>query len=145
MAVTADILNLPVKGNFGDVLAFPVKTGEKIYRGSFIANETASGMAVNVAAAKLADYNKIMVAIEGFDNTNGANGSLAEGASARTVKALAGGQIFLGTFSSVAAADTGKDVYCADNATLTTTSGGPKVGKILQVISSTQAWIYLNY
>ncbi|HNH48815.1 MAG TPA: hypothetical protein PKY30_17365, partial [Myxococcota bacterium] len=80
------------------------------------------------------------IAADSVDNTDGDDG-------AETLKVYTSGQ-FLLTGSGFAAGDEGKPVYIVDNQTVSLASSSldyfVKVGRIMEVVSSSQVWVELD-
>ena len=125
-------------------IARPVKAAAVIVPDTIVANETASGMLVEFAAADAAKYNKLYVSINGLDNTLGANGFLTElGNGERYVRCYTTGTLAVVNFDAVTAADVEKEFYAADANTFSMVALGPKAGRIRKVFSATRAEVRL--
>lgn len=125
-------------------IARPVKAAAVIVPDTIVANETASGMLVEFAAADAAKYNKLYVSINGLDNTLGANGFLTElGNGERYVRCHTTGTLAVVNFDAVTAADVEKEFYAADANTFSMVALGPKAGRIRKVFSATRAEVRL--
>jgi hypothetical protein len=122
----------------GSIQAVPVKASEKIYAGTWVAIETATGLLVNVIEANRANYTKKYLAIDSLDNSSGSAGVInADGTGERTVRVYAEDVIVIDTFSdTLAQTDVGAAVYVKDNEKLTKTSTG--AGGIMGVITKIQ-------
>jgi hypothetical protein len=109
-----------------DILALPAKADAVIYKGALVAIEASSGMAVPCDDA--AGISFVGVAVEGLDNTDGANGVVNSGsltASARYVKVdRAGGWMFTATGTTPKA---GQLAYCVDDNTVSAADPGEGV------------------
>lgn len=125
-------------------IARPVKAAAVIVPDTIVANETATGMLVEFAAADAAKYNKLYVSINGLDNTLGANGFLTElGNGERYVRCYTTGTLAVVNFDAVTAADVEKEFYAADANTFSMVALGPKAGRIRKVFSATRAEVRL--
>lgn len=125
-------------------IARPVKAGAVIVPDTIVANETATGMLVEFAAANAAKYNKLYVSINGLDNTLGANGFLTElGNGERYVRCYTTGTLAVVNFDAVTAADIEKEFYAANANTFSMVALGPKAGRIRKVFSATRAEVRL--
>jgi len=125
-------------------VAKPVKTAVVIAPDTIVANETASGMLVEFAAADAANYNKVYVSINGLDNTSGANGFLTElGNGERYVRCYTTGTVAVVNFAAITAADVEKEFYAANANTFSLVALGPKAGRIRKFFSATRAEVEL--
>jgi len=154
MAKTAQqIINM--KGQ-GEPIAFPVKTGETIYKGT-LAAVGADGYLYNMDSTAAIDARIIVVVADETANTSGPAATTASGSISganEVASAIAGdktvrycytkGQYLL-AFTAIAQSDLGKVVYATDNYTLDESmTGGVKVGTLVTYISATSGWVDLN-
>jgi hypothetical protein len=153
MAKTAE-QNLNIKG-YGRPVAFPVKTGETIYKGTLAVVDSA-GYLVNLDSAAAPTARVVVFVADGSANTTPAattaNGSISGSlevksadAGDKTVRYCYTHGLVKATFTSITQAMVGKTVYATDNFTLDETqNAGVKVGTLVTYISATSGWVDLN-
>jgi hypothetical protein len=140
--------------NPGPLMAFPVASGETIYKGTFAG--VVGGYLYNLDSANVNSSTIIVLVADGSANTSGpaattANGSISgtlEEASAvagdKTVRnCYVSGEVRL-TGSGFAQDSVGKTCYLTDNYAAQITGPGAKAGTITKYISSTTVWVDLN-
>ena len=118
----------------GDLVDVPVKASAKIYAGSLVVAD--GGYAK--PAVKAADLVALGRAEEFVDNSSGANGDLTikirRGVFKWATTAAAAGK--------VTAAETGKDVYIADDQTVDKREAATsKAGKCLEIAADGEVWV----
>jgi hypothetical protein len=153
MAKTAE-QNLNIKG-YGCPVAFPVKTGETIYKGTLAVVDSA-GYLVNLDSAAAPTARVVVFVADGSANTTPAattaNGSISGDleigsavAGDKTIRYCYTSGLVKATFTSITQAMVGKTVYATDNFTLDETqNAGVKVGTLATYISATEGWVDLN-
>lgn len=154
MAVTAQkVINM--KGQ-GEPVAFPVKSGETIYKGT-LAVVGADGYLYDMDSSAAPAARIVVVVADETANTSGPAATTSSGSISGTneiASAVAGdktvrycytkGQYEL-TFTAIAQSDVGKVVYATDNYTLDESmTAGVKVGTLTTYISATSGWVDLN-
>lgn len=127
--MTALAANRQTERKDGDLLALPVGV-DIIYQGSLVCNN-ASGYLV--AGADTAGYRFQGVAYEKKDNSGGSAGDVE-------CRVLRNGLFKFGG-SGFTLADVGKEVFLADDQTVTLVPGNVFCGVIADYISATEAWI----
>jgi hypothetical protein len=117
----------------GIELEFPVKAAAKIYAGSMVCLEGASGYAIPAADASGNQF--IGVALEQADNTGAGNGAI-------TVRVRRTG-VFEFAASSIAQAQVGDVMYIVDDQTVDETNPGNSViaGRLVKYVSATKGWV----
>jgi hypothetical protein len=138
----------------GDLYAFPVASGETMYKGTF-AGLTA-GYLADLDSANLGSQDIIVLIADATANTSGpaattANGSISgtnEIASAdagdKTVrKCYMHGEVLV-TGAGFAQTSVGKTCYLTDNYTGNITGQGAPLGMITRYISSTKVYVNMN-
>lgn len=114
-------------------IEFPVKAAAKIYAGSMVCLEGASGYAIPAADASGNQF--IGVALEQADNTSGGNGAI-------NVRVRRTG-VFEFAASSIGQAQVGDVMYVVDDQTVDETNPGNSVvaGRLVKYTSATKGWV----
>lgn len=156
MAVTAEQLIKIKDDNNSVTQAFPVASGQTIYKGTF-AGVNASGYLVNLTTTTAPQVKMIVVVKDGTANTTGpaattANGSISgtyleasADAGDKTVRQCYTYGTFEVTGSSLAQTAVGSTMYAIDNYTIdeTNTTGGA-AGTLVAYYSATSGLLELN-
>ena len=119
----------------GDLHDYPVLAAVKIFEGSAVGLQAASGYARQLVAAT--DLDRFLgFAQEPADNSAGANGAL-------NVRVLSRGRVPLSVTGVDGVNDIGKAVYASDGATFTLTQADDTVwvGTVVQHVSGTTCWV----
>lgn len=128
MALSKDKQRRFERGDFNEL---PLKAGAKVWEGSFVGRDAASG------------YSRALVAGDTFqgiaespvDNTSGSNGDL------RT--RVRGEDMVLLPISGLAITDVDKPVYASDDDTATLTAAGNSyIGKMIRFESAGYGWVF---
>jgi len=120
----------------GNELGFPVAAGALIYGGALCALNSSGNL---VRASDTAGLRFAGVAVERFDNGNGAAGELTATVRRRGV--------FKCAIAAAAQADVGKTAYVVDDQTVALAGGSTNkvyVGVIAGVIDGTHVWVDLD-
>ena len=159
MAVTAEqIINSKTAENERGLQAYPVASGETIYKGTFAGVQSADGLLYDLDAAAISAGVVIVgVVADGSANADGPaattaagsiSGSLQESSAVagdKTVRRLYTKGSFELTGSGFTQADVGQPIYASDNYTVTTTSASNQwIGTCVSFISATKIWVELN-
>lgn len=141
--------------NVGELLALPVKSGETILQGGIVGCG-ADGLLVNVTAAN--DETMKILGIVMDDSANlvpaptTANGSLlndrsSEDAGDKTVRLVAvKGQFLMDFAVAISQANLGDKAFAQNNNDcVLLTADGVCIGTIVRVVSTSQAWVELNW
>lgn len=138
----------------GILHAFPVASGETIYKGTFAA--LTAGYLANLDSANLYSATLIALVADGSDNATGpaattANGSISGtneigsvAAGDKTVRNVYLEGKVLVTGAGFAQTSVGKTCYLSDNYTGNISGTGAKLGTIVTYISSTQVYVKMN-
>ena len=116
----------------GCVLAYDVKGSTSIYKGTL----TSFSSGYLTSSSDTSGEPFAGVAYETVDNSSGANGDETSRVSKTGVHAFAKG--------SAAVADLGVEVYASDNQTVTTVAGNVKVGRIVEIRSSSSVGVKID-
>ena len=125
--------NRYTKNIVGDEVDLPVKSGAHIYAGGMVCINPTNGYAY--AAATVATYIFMGVAVEEADNTNGADGDI-------TVKVRRKG-VFLFDATLIAQTMVGTIMYVVDDCTFDNSTGAGTVecGILVKLVSTTSGWL----
>ena len=130
-----------------NLLSKPVKAGANVKKNEIQAIDAATGLLVPfdaaVETATPGTYGEIYIPVDALDNTLGADGYIGYTESERYVNVYAPGTIGVVTMDAVAQTDIGADVYAAGADSFSKVALGVEVGKIINVLSATQAEIML--
>jgi hypothetical protein len=146
------------KGEIDEPVAFPVKTGETIYQGTFVAigkdgylydlDSTACPEAVCVGIVADDSANATgEAATTSSGSISGTWENISANAGDKTVRRVYLHGVFEMTFTSITQAMVGTTMFATDNYTIDDVSSGTacvKVGTLLQYISATKGWLDLN-
>lgn len=115
------------------IKSWPMKLSQQIWDGTLVAVDITTGLVEPATNAA----NKRVVGV--------AHGSKLAAASGTTLIEVESGKDFLFTSSGLAAADAQNMAFVTDDSTVQTAVGtaGVKAGRIVEVVSATQAWIYV--
>lgn len=113
--------------------SYPVAASTKIYQGTMVCIN-ASGYAV--PAANTVNFVFVGVARDQADNSSGANGAINVKVDRKGVVSMIS--------AGLAITDVGKDLFAADDQTVTLTEGYVKVGRLERYTSATEALVDLN-
>lgn len=135
MAALSAARNTPVMGEASFKTSQPVKASTKIYQGGLVMTDS-TGYAVPGASGATTNISW-GIALSTVDNTGGSNGALSVDVMCEAA--------FLLDASGLTQANNGSYAYFTDDHTITTTAtSNSKVGTIIQVVSATQAWVYIG-
>lgn len=127
MALSKDKIRRFERGDFNEL---PLKAGAKVYEGSFVGKDTATGYSRALVAGDVFQG----IAESPVDNTSGSNGDLRTRTRARDVVLLA--------ISGLAITDVDKAVFASDDDTATlTSSGNSYIGKVIRFESTGFGWV----
>lgn len=139
-------------------IAYPVKSGETIYKGSLAAVEVASGLLVNLTSGNVAGVNRVVVVEDDTANTDGPAATTAAGsisgereyasevAGDKTIRRCITKGIVKWSGLTVAQTDVGKILYAHNNNDVdTVATAGVAIGTLTQYIDSTTGYISLNF
>jgi hypothetical protein len=123
--------------NVAPAIELPVRAADIIYRGAAVAEDTATG---NVGLCEPLAAGGVFL---GFADAKADNSAGA--ASAVGVSVIPSGEVLLSVTNVTSAADVNLTVYASDDDTFTTAStNNSAVGKIVQWVSGTNAWVYFE-
>lgn len=130
-----------------NLLSKPVLAGANVKKTEIQAIDVATGLLTPfdaaVETATPGTYGQIHIPVDALDNTLGADGYIGDTESKRYVNVYAPGTIGVVTMDAVAQTDIGSDVYAAGADSFSLVALGVEVGKIINVLSATQAEIML--
>jgi len=127
MALSKDKQRRFERGDFNEL---PLKSAAKVWEGSFVGKDAATGYSRALVAGDVFQG----IAESPVDNTSGSNGDLRVRVRARDVVLLA--------ISGLAITDVDKSVYASDDDTATlTATGNSYIGKVIRFESAGFGWV----